>query len=732
MTPQQFLELTGPWPEAMYMLSGDGRILAVNRSATRMLGISAQALCGQCINHLVEDAAEKVEHYLQMCLRSRALLPGKLVWKTEAGPAIECLCEGASVLVSANDTTRNIVLRCRSKETTHSKFVELNEELETLRNAHRQLMVQKEHLGEYVAAKTADLAQANAALEQEMAERQRTQEKLRRSEAHFRSLIENGTDIITIMNTDGTIRYESPSIERVLGYQQEELVGKNAFEFVHLDDVSRVHSAFNDITNQANATITVEYRFRHRNGAWRVLESRGKNLLEDPAVAGVVINSRDITERKETEIALRESERALATSMEVSRRLSRILDENQLVSAIVQEIGTAFDYYYTHVYLFDQERQNLVLVAGSGTVGQATVARDHKIPRGKGLVGKAADTDEIVLVPDVSQDEAWLPHPLLPDVKSEVEVPITIGGRVLGVLGVQHNVIGGLKQEDADLLQSLASQIAVALENARLYEQAQHEIKERQLAEATLQNYTAKLEQSNQELVEFAYIASHDLQEPLRKVTAFGSRLQAKYGDALGEKGLDYLNRMINASERMQTLINGLLDYSRVTTKARPFEPVDLTQVATEVLSDLEMRLQDVNGRVEIDGLPTLQADPLQMRQLLQNLIGNALKFNKPGEPPVVKVTARYLNGQAGRLAEISDKAHFYEIDVADNGIGFDESYADRIFGVFQRLHGHSEYEGSGIGLAICKKIVERHGGVIAAQSAPGQGATFKVVLPAK
>ncbi len=235
---------------------------------------------------------------------------------------------------------------------------------------------------------------------------------------------------------------------------------------------------------------------------------------------------------------------------------------------------------------------------------------------------------------------------------------------------------------------------------------------------------TAALQRSNNELGQFASVASHDLQEPLRKVQAFGDRLAAKAAD-LDDVGRDYVQRMLAAAARMRTLINDLLAYSRVTTKAKPPEPVDLAAVARDVVCDLEGRLQQTGGRVEVGELPVVTAEPTQMRQLLQNLIGNALKFHKPGEPPVVHVTARVLaNGAAG------DGPPRAEVAVADNGIGFDEKYLDRIFAVFQRLHGRGEFEGTGVGLAICRKIAEQHGGAITARSAPGGGSTFVVTLP--
>lgn len=232
----------------------------------------------------------------------------------------------------------------------------------------------------------------------------------------------------------------------------------------------------------------------------------------------------------------------------------------------------------------------------------------------------------------------------------------------------------------------------------------------------------AALRRSNQELESFASIASHDLQEPLRKIEAFGDRLKQRYQATLGEDGQMYVERMQSAVKRMRALINDLLDYSRVTTKARPFAPVALGEVLAGVLSDLQMRIENSGGEIVVGRLPTIDADATQMRQMFQNLIANALKFHRPGIPPRVEVTATATKSPSGesRVA----------IRVADNGIGFDMKYAERIFGIFQRLHTRAEYEGTGIGLATCRKIVERHGGTITARSSPGEGATFVVDLP--
>jgi light-regulated signal transduction histidine kinase (bacteriophytochrome) len=274
--------------------------------------------------------------------------------------------------------------------------------------------------------------------------------------------------------------------------------------------------------------------------------------------------------------------------------------------------------------------------------------------------------------------------------------------------------------------------VEAALERAR--NESELRVQERTVslskANEALKTFAARLERSNRELQEFASVASHDLQEPLRKVRAFGDLLQAEYATALDAEGRDYLERMQGAASRMQTLINDMLMLARLESEARPFVAIDLNRIARNVLADLEVQIARSGARVELGDLPIIEADPLQMRQLLQNVIGNALKFYRPQESPVVKIRSRSIAGYLPGLAGNTAGHRYCQISVEDNGIGFDERYLDRIFAVFQRLHGRGEYEGTGIGLAICRRIVERHSGNITATSAPGQGATFIITLP--
>ncbi len=291
-----------------------------------------------------------------------------------------------------------------------------------------------------------------------------------------------------------------------------------------------------------------------------------------------------------------------------------------------------------------------------------------------------------------------------------------------------ENEIGVLVNRFNEMLSHIqARDISLHKINAELDERVkertkelEHEIEERKKVEERLKHFAAELQRSNQELTDFASIASHDMKEPLRKITTFCDRLKVKCSNLLDEQARDYMNRMQNAAVRMEELIDSLLMLSRVSTKARPFAPVDLNKVVAGVLSDLEILLKSSGGSVEVEPLPTLDADSFQMRQLFQNLMTNALKFRKDEETPVVTLTARMTD------------EHFWEIRVEDNGIGFDPQFAERIFKPFERLHGRSKFEGSGVGLAICQKIAIRHNGTITAHSVAGKGSTFIIVLPVK
>jgi signal transduction histidine kinase len=333
--------------------------------------------------------------------------------------------------------------------------------------------------------------------------------------------------------------------------------------------------------------------------------------------------------------------------------------------------------------------------------------------------------------------------------KSWLGVPMIVSDVVTGVVCVQSYTTPNLYNEDSlRLLVSMTNQVSLAIENARLFAQVKEhsnqlevevarrtvelsqandqlrtEITDRIEAEKVLQIYAKELERSNNELQNFAYVVSHDLQEPLRKITSFGSRIQERYADVLDERGQMYLERMSSAASRMQSLISDLLGLSRVTTHMEPFVPIDLRAILAGVLADLEVHIDETGGVVEAEGLPKIEADPTQMRQLLQNLIVNALKYMRTGVPPVVHIKGEVVLKEGREMCQIR---------VQDNGIGIEAHYLERIFEVFERVDVRREIEGTGVGLTICRKIVERHQGSIRVESVPNEGTTFIVLLPVR
>ncbi|MDX2159395.1 MAG: ATP-binding protein [Hyphomicrobiaceae bacterium] len=239
---------------------------------------------------------------------------------------------------------------------------------------------------------------------------------------------------------------------------------------------------------------------------------------------------------------------------------------------------------------------------------------------------------------------------------------------------------------------------------------------------ASLQEKIGQLERSNRDLKDFAHVAAHDMQEPLRKIEAFGQRLVTRYGDRLPEDGRMFVERMNDAATRMRRLITDLLAYARLNKEGQTFSAVDLNTILSEVLADLHVRIEETGADVSFAGLPTIEANPAQMRQLVQNLVANALKFTRPGVKPVIRIAGEILQGE-GDLPSL-------QLTVSDNGVGFDRKSTEKLFKLFQRLHGRTEYEGTGVGLATCRRIAENHKGVIAADGVLGEGATFTVRLP--
>ncbi|WP_332369112.1 sensor histidine kinase [Spirosoma telluris] len=271
------------------------------------------------------------------------------------------------------------------------------------------------------------------------------------------------------------------------------------------------------------------------------------------------------------------------------------------------------------------------------------------------------------------------------------------------------------------VMQTLRQNEELAQAKAKL-EQSQHE----------LESTVRELNRSNEDLSQFAYIASHDLQEPLRKIQQFGDLLQSRNSD-LSTESRTYLSRMQSAANRMSVLIKDLLSFSRLSTRREASTPVALTSLITSCLENLSLTIEESQAQIQAHALPIVEGEASQLGQLFQNLLSNALKFHRDGIPPQIHIRSQEITATdlPPTLKPARLSAVYHRIEISDNGIGFDEKYLDRIFQVFQRLHGKNEFAGTGVGLAICQKVATNHGGVITATSQPGQGATFQVYLPA-
>jgi PAS domain S-box-containing protein len=559
------------------------------------------------------------------------------------------------------------------------------------------------------------------------------------------------------------------NMAKFFGYETNKVAAgltvKEYVKAIHPDDQVRVSAEFAAALKNAQPYES-EYRTIDKSNDVRWVLARGFVELDESGKAvrspGIII---DITDR-------RRAEDGLQFIMKASTQFSASLDYRQTLNNIAGLIvPNLADWCTVHLYEDGIVEQVVVLHKDPEKVKWARVLEDKQGPTDMsnttGLpqvlkTGKAEYypeiTDDMLLMG--AKDEEHYQLLLSLGFTSVIIAPMTIENRTIGAMTlVATESRVHYKQVDLDLAQAFANRAALAVHNARLYSDSQQEvkarkslqkelevlnkdleervrqrtreltdtnkglneeIKKRKQAEYVLENYSKELARSNQELQDFAYVASHDLQEPLRKIQAFGDLLESEYGDALGENGTQYLSRMRSAASRMSTLIQDLLAFSRVTTKAQPNVAVDLNTIAFEVIDDLQPRITDTGGTVDLMPLPTVWADPTHMRQLLQNLIGNGLKFHRKDAPPLVKVFAK--------ATKPSDE--YYTICVEDNGIGFDEKYLDRIFSVFQRLHGKAEYEGTGIGLAVCRKIAERYGGTIIATSRKGMGSTFLFTIP--
>jgi two-component system, LuxR family, sensor kinase FixL len=312
---------------------------------------------------------------------------------------------------------------------------------------------------------------------------------------------------------------------------------------------------------------------------------------------------------------------------------------------------------------------------------------------------------------------------LLPDEQTNKEIDFLKNSTI----APPQELVG--RKKNGNIFAFLLKVSETQVKNETIFILVINDITDRKIEEGNFKRYVSEIEQNNLVLQDLAYASAHDLQEPLRKIKAFGDRLKVTGFENLPEEGKDSIEKMLAATIRMQTLIDGLLSFTRITSNAKFFTSINLSAVLKEVLSDLEITIDKTNTVININSeLPSIEANATQIRQLFQNLITNAIKFKKEDMSPVINIHYKYTH-QSDMPYLKGDK--YIELYFEDNGIGFNEKYQDKIFNIFQRLEG-PQYEGSGMGLAICRKIVVVHRGEISAKSQPGKGATFMVKLPVK
>jgi PAS domain S-box-containing protein len=497
----------------------------------------------------------------------------------------------------------------------------------------------------------------------DVTDRKRAEASLRESEAKYRSIAELSPDAI-VVHRRGVILYANNAAARLLrAAAPEALLGTDLLALVHPDDRASVQDRVDAAQDHGSTAPLREFRFLI-DGAIVDVETTGGPVIWDGEPAVQVI-MRDIGDRKRVEAALRMSERRLREVFENSRdaiyRLNIPTGQYEYISPSCEDI---VGYSPGDLMALGREESLSMIHPDDLPAFRAMIEEVDMVGRGEAVYRQRTKDGEYRWISNrmaLLRDEA----------------------------GAPCYRIGSIR-----------------------------DITRRKEAELGLARYTRQLSSSNEELVRFAYVASHDLQEPLRSIVSFSQLLERRYKGQLDQDADEYIDFIVEGGMRMQQLIKDLLQVSRIETQAKPFEPTDAGRIVRDAVALLNGRLQEAGAAVTIGPMPAVMADAAQLEQVFSNLISNAIKYRKPEVPPVITVTARPL----GPMVEVA---------VQDNGIGIEEEYFDRIFEMFRRLHTHDKYEGTGIGLAVVKRIVERHGGTVHVESTPGAGSTFFFTLPA-
>jgi PAS domain S-box-containing protein len=562
-------------------------------------------------------------------------------------------------------------------------------------------------------------------------ERKQAENAVRQSERQFRQLADSMPQIVWTANADGYVDYYNKQWYRLIG--DENQFGDNSFlVHVHPDDQVRCIESWHTVV-RSGEPYEIEFRFKVKYPVegyqWFLV--RALPIKND---SGQIIKwygtCTDIDEVKRIEQTLRENRFEL--EKRVAERTHEISYKNKALEETTQEL-TAINHQLElrHEELRRSEERYLRMTNEVEDYAIILLSKEGYIENwNKGAEKiKGYTSEEIIgkhfrLFYTPGDQYHGLAERLIEEAtergKSTYE-----GLRVRkdGSTFWGYTVITALHDDKNDIIG---------------FSKVTRDLTERKMAEDRLKTYAEQLEQknrelerSNMELSSFSYVASHDLQEPLRKIQAFGNLIQSKDAAHLSDNSKDYFDRMVKAAVRMQNLIDSLLEFSRTTTARKNFESTDLNVLLDEVKKELAHRIEEKKAEITSAHLPTLLIIPFQFRQLLSNLISNSLKYSQKDSTPVIEITATYVKAAALNEKDALPGKDYFKFGVADNGIGFEQEYAEKVFDLFQRLHGRNEYSGSGIGLAICKKIVENHHGFMRAESEPEKGATFFFFIPA-
>ncbi len=519
----------------------------------------------------------------------------------------------------------------------------------------------------------------------------------------YRRIVETVDEGIYIVDSDDRFTMVNEAYTELTGYDREELLGSPASMVVEEETVETARDVQRELVSGERDTARFEADIRTATGETVRAEATFAVLPSDDSRYERIGVVRDITDRKEYERQLETRVRQQQTITELGRRALENPDLDVLFDEAIEAVADTLNSDYCKVLERLPNGEELLLRSGcgwkDGYVGEATVETDVRSQAGYTLISETP-----VVVDDLETEDRFEGPDLLLEhgVVSGISTIIGPFDDPWGVLGVHDTVAREFTVHDVNFVQAVANILSTAIERNG-YEQR---------LTATID----ELEESNERLEQFAYVASHDLQEPLRMVSNYLRLLENRYRDELDDDANDFIDFAVDGADRMREMISGLLQYSRVEQHSDALEPTDTDVVVDRVLDSLQVQIEELDAEVEVGALPTVAGDNRLLEQLFQNLLSNALKY-RGDEPPHVEIGATRRGDE-------------WVFRVADNGIGIDPQYTDQIFKVFNRLHTHDEYQGTGIGLTLCRRIVDRHGGEIWVESTPGEGSTFFFTLP--